>query len=79
MEGLAISPKIEKQIEKIIFKILYEDKSVKSLKILSDKVLERAAIQKITISEKTINLIIHQMNTDDKIEFTQKLGWKIKI
>lgn len=79
MEGLAISPKIEKQIEKIIFKILYEEKSVKSLKILSDKVLERAAIQKITISEKTINLIIHQMNTDDKIEFTQKLGWKIKI
>ncbi|MBY8986180.1 MAG: hypothetical protein KGD65_13975 [Candidatus Lokiarchaeota archaeon] len=79
MEGLAISPKIEKQIEKIILKILYEEKSVKSLKILSDKALEKAAIQKITISEKTINLIIHQMNTDDKIEFTQKLGWKIKI
>ena len=79
MEGLAISPKIEKQIEKIILKILYEEKSVKSLKILSDKVLEKAARHKITISEKTINLIIHQMSTDDKIEFTQKLGWKIKI
>lgn len=58
---------------------MYEEKSVKSLKLLSDKVLERAASQKITISEKTINLIIHQMNTNDKIEFTQKLGWKIKI
>jgi hypothetical protein len=58
---------------------LYEEKSVKSLKLLNDKVLERAASQKITISEKTINLIIHQMNTNDKIEFTQKLGWKIKI
>jgi len=58
---------------------LYEEKSVKSLKLLNDKVLERAATQKITISEKTINLIIHQMNTNDKIEFTQKLGGKIKI
>lgn len=58
---------------------MYEEKSVKSLKLLSDKVLERAASQKITISEKTINLIIHQMNRNDKIEFTQKLGWKIKI
>jgi hypothetical protein len=46
---------------------------------LSDKVLERAASQKITISEKTINLIIRQMNTKKKIEFTQKFGWKIKI
>ena len=42
-------------------------------------VLERAATQKITISEKTINLMIHQMNTNEKIEFTQKFGWKIKI
>jgi hypothetical protein len=47
--------------------------------MLSDKVLERAAIQKITISEKTINLIIHQMNSYKIIEFTQKSGWKIKI
>jgi len=66
-------------LEKIVLKILYKEKSVKSLKILSDKVLKRAAAQKITISEKAINLIIHQMNTNDKIEFTQKLGWKIKI
>ncbi len=47
--------------------------------MLSDKVLRRAATQKITISEKAINLIIPQMNTQDKIEFTQKYGWKIKI
>ena len=47
--------------------------------MLSDKVLKRAAAQKLTISEKAIHLIIHQMNADDKIEFTQKLGWKIKI
>lgn len=47
--------------------------------MLSDKVLERAAKQRLTISEKTINLIIHQMNSNEKIEFTQKAGWKIKI
>jgi hypothetical protein len=66
-------------VEKIVLKILYKEKSVKSLKILSDEDLKRAAAQKITISEKAINLIIHQMNTNDKIEFTQKFGWKIKI
>lgn len=77
--GLTISSKIEKQIEKIILKILYEEKSVKSQKILSDKILERAAIQRITISEKVINLRIHQLNNEEKIEFTQKFGWKIKI
>jgi hypothetical protein len=58
---------------------LYEEKSVKTLKMLSDKVLERAAAQKITVSEKAITFIIHQMNTNNKIEFTQRLGWKIKI
>ena len=78
-EVLTIPSKINVQIEKLILKILYEEKSVKSLKLLSDKVLKRAAAQKLTISEKAIHLIIHQMNTDDKIEFTQKLGWKIKI
>ena len=78
-EVLTIPSKINVQIEKLILKILYEEKSVKSLKLLSDKVLKRAAAQKLTISEKAIHLIIHQMNADDKIEFTQKLGWKIKI
>ena len=47
--------------------------------MLNDKVLERSAKQRITISEKAINSIIHHMNTNDKIEFTQKSGWKIKI
>ena len=75
----SIPPEIKIQIEKIIFKILYEEKSVKSLKLLSDKVLENAAKQRIAISEKTINLIISQMNKLNKIEFTQKEGWKIKI
>ena len=58
---------------------MYKEKSVNSLKMLIAKALERAAAQRITISEKVINLIIHQMNTNDKIEFTQKFGWKIKI
>lgn len=79
MEGYPISSQIENQIKNLILKILYEEKSVKSLKILSNKVLERATIQRITISEKTVNSIISQMNSNGKIEFTQKEGWKIKI
>jgi hypothetical protein len=75
----SIPPEIKTQIEKIILKILYEEKSVKSLKLLSDKVLENAAKQRIAISEKVINLIISQMNKLNKIDFTQKEGWKIKI
>lgn len=78
-ESLLIPSKIKKQIEKIILKILYEEKAVKTLKLLSDKVLENAAKQKITVSEKVINLLINQMNKIEKIEFTQKEGWKIKI
>lgn len=75
----SIPPKLKSQIEKIILKVLYEEKSVKSLKILNDKVLENAAKQKITISEKAINLIIKEMNKLNRIDFTQKEGWKIKI
>jgi hypothetical protein len=75
----SIPPKLKSQIEKIILKVLYEEKSVKSLKILNDKVLENAAKQKITISEKAINLIIKEMNILNRIDFTQKEGWKIKI
>ncbi|KKM14930.1 hypothetical protein LCGC14_1701160 [marine sediment metagenome] len=63
----------------IILKILYEERSVTSSKLLKNLVLEKAARQKITISEKSINLIINQMNNTKKIEFTQKEGWKIKI
>ena len=78
-ESLLIPSKIKKQIEKIVLKILYKEKSVKTLKLLNDKVLGSAAEQKVTVSEKVINLIINQMNKIGKIEFTQKKGWKIKI
>jgi hypothetical protein len=78
-ETLLIPSKIKNQIEKSILKILYQEKSVKTLKLLNDKFLESAAKQKVTISEKVINLIINQMNKIGKIEFTQKEGWKIKI
>ena len=78
-ESITISIKLNEQIERITLKILYEEKSAKTLKILNDKVLERAARQKITVSEKIINIIIRDMHKIGKIEFTQKEGWKIKI
>jgi hypothetical protein len=78
-DALMIPVKIREQIEKFILKILYEDKAVKSIKLLIDKVLERCVDEKIVITEKDISLIIHQMDKDDKIQFTQKEGWKIKI
>jgi hypothetical protein len=66
-------------ISKIILKTLYKEKSVETIKVLNDKVLEQAAKHKITVSEKIINSIIHNMDETGKIEFTQKEGWKIKI
>lgn len=78
-QTLIVPSNIQEQIEKIILKILYDEKSVKSLKMLTEKVLERAVKERITISEKPINLIIYQMNSNEKIEFTQKNGWKIRI
>lgn len=78
-EALSIPVKIREQVEKYILKILYKEKSVKSLKVLTDKVLEYAVNDKITVSEKVISLIISQMDKDAKIQFTQKEGWKIKI
>ena len=78
-ESLLVPSKTKTQIEKIVLKILYKEKAVKTLKLLNDKVLESAALQKITVSEKVINLIINQMNKNKQIEFTQKEGWKIKI
>lgn len=78
-ESFLIPVKIKNQIEKIVLKILYEERSVETLKLLIDKVLEYAANQRITVSEKVINLIINQMNKTGTIEFTQKEGWKIKI
>jgi len=70
---------IKEKIEKIILKILFDEKSVKSLKVLTEKVLERAIEEKITISEKLIRTIIYQLNKNEKIEFTQSDGWKIRI
>ena len=52
---------------------------VKSLKDLTERTLEKAAQERITISEKQINLIINQMNKKKKIQFTQTEGWKILI
>lgn len=70
---------IKEKMERIILKILFDEKSVKSLKHLTEKVLERANKEKITISEKPINQIIYQLNKEEKIIFTQKDGWKIRI
>jgi len=78
-ETLVVPLNIKEQIERIILKVLYDEKSVKSLKILTEKVLERAVKEKVTISEKPIHLIIYQLNKDQKIQFTQKDGWKIRI
>ncbi|MFX1468844.1 MAG: hypothetical protein ACFFB8_09280 [Promethearchaeota archaeon] len=78
-EILKIPLSIKEQVETIILKILYDEKSIKTLKILIEKDLERAKEKKITISEKSISMIIYQMNYDKKIQFTQKDGWKIRI
>lgn len=65
------------KIEKIIFKVLYESKSIKSTKILVEKTLEGTLQEKITISEKNIKLIITQLKNEKKIQFNQKEGWKM--
>ena len=78
-ESLIVPLNIKEKIERIILKILYDEKSVKSLKELTEKTLESAAKERITISEKPITMIIHQMNKEEKIQFTQKDGWKIRI
>ncbi len=78
-ETLVVPLNVKERIERIILKVLYDEKSVKSLKMLTEKVLERAVKEKVTISEKPIHLIIYQLNKDQKIQFTQKDGWKIRI
>jgi hypothetical protein len=78
--GISIIPlNTKEQIEKIILKILYDEKSVKTLKGLTEKALEVATKKRITISEKNINNIIYQLNKEKKIQFTQTEGWKIRI
>ena len=65
------------KIEKIIFKVLYESKSINSTKILLEKALEKTLEEKITISEKNIKLIINELKNEKKIQFNQKDGWKM--
>ncbi|MHA1254742.1 MAG: hypothetical protein ACTSQD_01475 [Promethearchaeota archaeon] len=65
------------KIEKIIFKLLYELKSIKSTNILVEKILEKTLEEKITISEKNIKLIIDELKNEKKIQFNQKDGWKM--
>ena len=67
------------KIEKIIFKVLFEAKSIKSTKILVEKTLESTLQEKITISEKNIKNIILELKNEKKIQFNQKVGWKIQI
>jgi hypothetical protein len=68
------------QIEKIILKILYNEKAVKSINLLIEKVLAITFEEKITISEKNVKYIINQMNDQKKIQFSQaKGGWRIQI
>jgi len=69
----------KEKIEKIIFKVLFELKSIKSTKILVEKALEKTLEEKITISEKNIKLIINELKNEKKIQFNQKEGWKIQI
>lgn len=66
-------------IERIVLKILYDEKAVKSTNLLVERVLAITFEEKIAISEKNIKLIINKMDQEDKIQFSQKGGWKIKI
>ena len=77
--AVKIPANLNDQIERIILKILYEEKSVRTTKTLIEFTLEKAMKKRITISEKIINIIINQMNKNRKIQFTQKEGWKIRI
>ncbi len=79
-EGVeAIPEQIKDQVESIVLKLLYREKSIKTQKLLVDKVLEIAIAEKITVSEKNVKQIIDQMRKDKKVKFSQKEGWKIQI
>ncbi len=67
-------------IERIVLKILYNEKAIKSTNLLVERVLAITFEEKIAISEKNIKLIINKMDQENKIQFSQsKGGWKIKI
>ena len=78
--GLESIPiKTRDRVESIVLKLLYQEKSVKTQKILIDKILEIAVTEKVTVSEKNVRLIVDQMRKEKKIQFNQKEGWKIQI
>jgi chorismate mutase len=57
-DKLKIPIELQDRIEKIVSRILYDEKSVKSSRLLMEKVLERVTKERITISDKMINSII---------------------
>jgi len=77
---LEIPAKTVENIERIVLKILYNEKAIKSTNLLVERVLAMTFEEKIAISEKNIKLIINKMDQENKIQFSQsKGGWKIKI
>jgi hypothetical protein len=77
---LEIPAETVENIERIVLKILYNEKAIKSTNLLVERVLAITFEEKIAISEKNIKLIINKMDQENKIQFSQsKGGWKIKI
>ena len=77
---MEIPAKTVENIERIVLKILYNEKAIKSTNLLVERVLAMTFEEKIAISEKNIKLIINKMDQENKIQFSQsKGGWKIKI
>ena len=77
---MEIPAKTVENIERIVLKILYNEKAIKSTNLLVERVLAITFEEKIAISEKNIKLIINKMDQENKIQFSQsKGGWKIKI
>ena len=77
--SLDTKDKIEKIIYKVLYQYMVELKSIKSTKILIDKVLEETLKMEITISEKNIKQIINELKNEKKIRFGQEEGWRIWI
>jgi len=77
---LEIPAETVENIERIVLKILYNEKAIKSTNLLVERVLAITFEEKIAISEKNIKLIINKMDQENKIQFSQsKGGWRIKI
>ena len=74
-----ITDKHKAMYETMIIRTLFKERSVKSQRILIEKIMDMAIKEKVTISESTIKNIIEGMSKENKIDFTQEKGWKIKI